>query len=266
MTDPAPETTVEAFPHLERAPISEVICGLIFPAVAGLDAFEFGVYWDERRGEFPERRLQPALTEGVTFNFSGVQPLRAWFISPDDGELLQQIQADRFYMNWRKRGKEYPHFSDPDDGSRGLKSITLSEFERFVEFCGRRDTVEGRPNPTKVELAKIDVLGRGTEWNDLQDLAALLPITAAFIDLGTSERINIAVQVQEAFDDGVLTVRINSTNDPGGSVVAVRVETRIGMALGGRALDAAFTEGNERLNRMFFRLVPEATERFGRKE
>lgn len=267
MTNSAEVSAAERFPHLERPPISEVICGLVFPAVRGLDAFEFGVYWNERRSEYPGRRIQPAITEGLTFTPDGVQPVRAWLVSPNEGELLQQIQADRFYMNWRRRGNAYPRFSDPKAGpTKGLKSIALAEFARLVEFCERRETIAGKPEPIRIELAKIDTLQRGRDWTSPTDLAALLPITAAFIELSTSEGLSIALQVQEPFEGGVLSVRINSASDVGGVVSSIRLETRISLTLSETTIDAAFTKGNARLNKMFFRLIPEAQMRFGSKD
>ncbi len=268
MAEPAQATEVETFPRLERSPIVEVVCGLHFPAVAGLDSFEFGVYWDRRQDEYPGRQVQPALVDGLTFNLG---PTRAWLIGPQ-GEWLQQIQADRFYVNWRRQGTEtdYPHFSDTtvEGVARpGVKSRALAEFEKFTGFCEERDTISGVPTPSHVELSKIDSLAAGREWDGLEDLASLLPIVSDFIKLSRGDALSVNLQVQEVFDGGRITVRIQSQNDPGsGAIGAVRLDTRVVLELAGRTLEQAFTEANVRQNRMFFQLLPQAAERWGKKD
>ncbi len=235
----------------------------MFQPIPGLDVFEFGVYWDRRRDEYPGRQVQPAVSEGVTFNLGGVHPMRAWLLSPQD-DWVQQVQTDRFYMNWRKRdgGSEYPHFL----GTGGVLARALQELERLAAFCESRDTISGNPSPKSIDLAKINVLTRGSDWSDLDDLSQLLPIVAPFVELGSSESLHINLQVQEAFAGGHMTVRINSVNGPDRKVSALRLENRVALELGSQDARQVFTRANERLDRMFFRLLPDAEKRFGRKE
>jgi hypothetical protein len=51
-------------PILERPPIVEVVCGLVFDPLP-LDGMLLGVYWDERKDDFPKRSLQPPLVDGL---------------------------------------------------------------------------------------------------------------------------------------------------------------------------------------------------------
>lgn len=125
--------------RLLNPPITEVVCGLVFDSVVQLDLLELGVYWDSRRREYPVKMLKPTLFDAHALNVdpASLMPARAWLLKEIDGELVQQIQHDRFYMNWRRREGEYPHFNDSEAGD-GLKTIALREFERLAEFCHRR--------------------------------------------------------------------------------------------------------------------------------
>lgn len=251
------------FPHLRRPPITEVVCGFFFSPIPTLDVFEFGVYWDSRRDDYPDKQMRLGLLDGASLDLSS----RAWLISRDDGPLLQQLQTDRFYVNWRRRGEDsYPHFSDRE-GRRGLRSLALTEFELFSEFCATRPTIGIRPDVERIELTKVDSFERKLHWSNIDELEQLLPITRSFTDRRRTDQITLSLSEREQLPSGWLKVQINSSNDEQGRLTAIRLESRASLAVESKErLTEAFERANTRLNEVFFRLVPKAQERFGIEE
>ncbi len=261
MTAPAAQPQREhesKFPHLERPPIQEVVCGFVFEPILSLDEFEFGVYWDSRRDEYPDKQMRLGLLDGAPLEPSA----RAWLVSPNDGPLVQQLQNSRFYLNWRRRpGGAYPRFSDRE-GQPGLCSKAMAEFERFSEFCRSRPTVATSPVVQHIELTKVDVLERDREWSTLEQLGELLPITQAFTTNRQSNQIQLALSEREQFPGGWLRTQINASNDSREDLASIRLESRISLVLEGD-LRATFARANARLNDVFFQLIPDAVQRFG---
>ena len=232
------------FPRLPAPPISEVICGFMFEPHDGLDALEFGVYWESRRGEFPKRELHPPLFDGGGVFQVGASAVRAWLISEAD-DFLIQLQPDRFYVNWRAREADYPRFGD-HDGQVGLKTRALAELRRFSDFAhartGRRLVLK------RVELAKIDVFQRGLHWSTLEDLGAILQVARVFEDIQASDPVQLQLRLTEPEGDGATVVSF-AVGDKG-----ARLESRV-IQPATDDLDAGLDRANRRLNQVFFGLV-----------
>lgn len=244
-----------AFPKLERPPINEVICGFIFDP-APVDALDFGVYHQERAVDFPSKEMHPALVDEASITFGAV-PYRAWFISPPPGTVLLQLQHDRFYVNWRAKGDDYPRFNDRD-GITGLKRLALAEWDRFVGFLTLRAN-GAPPRLRRVELAKVDVLERGTCWVDHADLCQLMPVASVFQRIQLNELSNLQLRLTEK--DGadkatLVTVNVTETQ--------ARIEARV-ILQSAEDIDGLLTLANERLNYAFFGLLDdeEMLKRFG---
>lgn len=156
--------------YLATPPITEVVCGFIFEPLP-LDMLDVGLFWDSVRAEYPRKSIQPAIVDPGTFHF-GVVPQRAWLSSTND-ELLMQVQADRFYVNWRKGQNAYPRFSDHGQ-EPGLGTIALRQFEVFKGFVARH--IQQDISLTALELSKIDILKAGHDYDGLSDLAQLLTV------------------------------------------------------------------------------------------
>jgi uncharacterized protein (TIGR04255 family) len=249
----------KSFPELGRPPIAEVVCGIVFDSFAELDALLLGVYWDSRVADFPKRSLQPALMDEIGFAI-GAFPMRA-FLSTQDDQFALQLQHDRFFMNWRSTGAEYPRFSEKH-GPNGLLVRALKEYETFVSFLETR--FKRTPSVKRVELAKIDLLRRGEHWRDLDDLVKLVPVTGVFRELQRAESREVNLRFVERGDEGVATVHV-ATMTEGETPIALRIEGRC-IVPPVPDLQAAFTGANTVLNDAFFKLIPEATARFGKKE
>jgi uncharacterized protein (TIGR04255 family) len=210
-------------------------------------------------GRYPKKQLQPALIEGFGF-FPGVAPLRSWLIAEAE-DFLIQIQADRFYMNWRRRDGRYPRFRD-HGAAEGLCSRALKEFASFSDFV--RDRLGATLVPTRVELQKQDVLERPRHWADWTDLATILPVVNTFAEIRRTERIGFNLRMVEKDELGATTLQIATRMDAE-QPVAVQMDFQCSspLAQGDANFQAAFHAANERLNSMFAGLLTAtAWERF----
>lgn len=249
MSDPV------AFPKLDRPPINEVICGFIFEP-ASLDVLDFGIYWQERAADYPRKELHPALFDETVVNLGGL-PARAWLISPDPEAVILQLQHDRFYMNWRARGTDYPRFTTRD-GIPGLKTLALEEWAKFSAFVASR-CGSTKPRLKRIELAKVDVLERGTHWSDHEDLGRLMRVAAVFQEIQLADLTHLQLRLTERDDANKATlVTVNVTE------TQARIEARV-ILQATDDLDALLTFANDRLNAAFFGLLnpDERMNRFG---
>jgi uncharacterized protein (TIGR04255 family) len=254
-------TTPEADeqPSFSHPPIVEVVCGFVFDATP-LNVLHWGVYWDARRGDFPKTTLQPAIIEGVGFSL-GAPPMRAWLESPDSAIVLQ-LQHDRFYFNWRAVGESpdrsaYPRFRDRP-GRPGLRTRAVEEYRELQKFTAKRFDVP--LNVRRIELSKIDVLVRGTDWNDMVDLISVVPITGTFEKIHRSDEREVSLRFVEHIDGQTVVVHLSTVGAP---TTGVRIESRaIAPVENDASLERAFEHANEALNEIFFTLVPSAHHRF----
>jgi uncharacterized protein (TIGR04255 family) len=241
---------IQAFPQLDHPPINEVVCGFVFESTS-LTALDFGAYRDERLEDFPKAELHPPIVETAGFRFGNAVEARVWLVGKSD-ELVLQLQADRFYMNWRRREGRYPRFSD-HDGEEGLKTLAIREFERFAEFCGKRTS--SPLNLLRLELTKIDLIQRA-EGQDLARLRDILPITSVFDQIAISHPTNLNLRMAEATDECQTTIALGLDQQQ------VNLEVRHLFPFTGN-LEHDFAKANGRVNQVFFGLAK--PEHFGIK-
>jgi uncharacterized protein (TIGR04255 family) len=239
-------------------PITEVVCGVLFEHVEGLDPVLVGRFWQSQSARFPRKQLLPAIiplpAEGLVFDLGPVPPLRTWLISADDTRVMQ-LQADRFYLNWRSMGTTaYPSFNQ-SDGQVGLLTEVLEAFSGFATFLRECARVELRP--TNVELTMIDVLKQGRHWASLSDLRQVLPLLEPFLlDLEALPRV-LQTHVEGPIKQGERRVVIQRARlaDTGGD--AIRVETTARLPVSSVAeVERALKEGHGLLKRTFDELIP----------
>jgi uncharacterized protein (TIGR04255 family) len=251
-----------SMPILEKLPsppITEVVCGIGFDPLPGFDALLMGVYWDDVRDRYPKRQLLPALSDEPGIVLGGSPPLRAWFISEDDVFLIQ-LQHDRFYLNWRARGGEYPRFSERA-GSPGLVSKLMDEYSHFQEFVENR--FQRRAVARYIELAKVDLLLEGRHWDGFEDLAKLVPWLHPTCDFSQSPDPAVVMRFSEPREKGRWSVSLDTgmTQQPGKPAVRLlKLETRISCSATGdtSSLREEFVRANDEINSVFASLIPEA--------
>jgi uncharacterized protein (TIGR04255 family) len=261
MTWPAFSSMSEEFPVLEHPPIVEVVCGISFAPVP-LDVMDLGVYWNERRSDYPVKSLQPALMDGNEFVL-GNPPMRAMLSSGNSVRILQ-LQHDRFVMNWRAVGEGYPRFSTRTESGPGLRDQALEEFQRFADFCLQH--LGTMLMPKRIELMKVDSIERGRHWHDLDDLTKLVRVTGTFDSVHLTGNREFGLRFVEHDEERKLLIGLASVFEkPGGQMKAARLETRAIQDITSETdLRSAFAGANSSVNRVFFTLVSEEElHRFG---
>lgn len=171
-------TDKQAPPSLE-----EVICGVVFKELK-LDAIDFGAFKASLGDEFPTHQLKYALG-AVHFELDpqAALPATRALLSSEDQQWRIQLQHDRFYLSWcRVEGAPYPGFCEPCSDA----ACVIVKFEQILKalysFIGSRGlTLELRV----AELAKVNRLKRGREWNTTEELGA------CFAPLGASQRLEL---------------------------------------------------------------------------
>lgn len=237
--------------HLTSPPIVEVVCGVLFEQNPEIDPILLGAYWDQRRDMYPGRQLQPAITEPGTFVLGPMPPGRVWMLSADAAWVVQ-LQADRFYVNWRKRGPVYPRFSPRAEDQSMLSRVT-DEYQRFLGFCEQRLGVS--PVAKRIELAKIDHFLRPQHWQTAGDLVAMLPILRELIG---EELPGFSLKRTEAVPGGKLSISLASDTPDPSNVTRINLETRVVIDADNRDVDALMREANQAANQAFDDLVPKA--------
>jgi uncharacterized protein (TIGR04255 family) len=111
-------------PSFTSPPVGEVVIGIQFEQLHGLDARHIGKVAEAFSGRLPSFAAHPLLDPqierfdrlpaGIPFGFSMVEPPvfpRLWFMRGDGSELVQ-IQRDRLMHNWRRMAPQaaYPRY------------------------------------------------------------------------------------------------------------------------------------------------------------
>jgi uncharacterized protein (TIGR04255 family) len=132
-------------PKFDKPPVTEMVVGVEFANLGGLDIPHFGLFWAEIKDKYPHCAVkEPApsrieIFEGndkqeVTLNFPilGLPPIRCWYINGQQTWLLQ-LQQDRFIQNWRKTDSDqtYSHYTN-------ARSRFEKEFQRFQGFIKKQ--------------------------------------------------------------------------------------------------------------------------------
>lgn len=249
------------FPQLRTPPINEVVCGFLFEPIPELTPTQHGAYWVSRKQEgFPNHEVHPPLVDqsaDESIEISLGRPIvRTWLVSEDETRLVQ-LQHDRFFANWRRRRESdaYPRFH-ARGGRPGLLAYGLDEFAKFTEFVR---TLGSAPVVHHIELTKIDVLVQGKHWKDARDLREMLPWTSYSLDLGVSAHPAILLRFEDRME-GDTTVRVTAANgqERNTKAAVIRLETTVRSACERTQLEAGFHAMNQRVNEMFFKLIPGA--------
>jgi uncharacterized protein (TIGR04255 family) len=196
----------------DRPPLSEVVCGVGFPAPSGLNSGELGRYWARISAEYPRSDEGPPIAQaGVPFMIGPLTP-RLLFRS-DDGSRVVQVQSNWFLFNWVrvKGGEEYPRY-------RSVVARFEQEFARFQSHLedvgiGRIDTL------VQFTLNYVNHIPRSDGWKTRDELRLFLP--DFFAKWGTHRQLrepsDLVVQFGQEIEIGRLNLSIRNgrtQNDP----------------------------------------------------
>lgn len=179
-------TTSAPLPEYANPPVIEVVVGVQFVQLEGLQAPHLGLFWDRIRGQFPQLESQVPLAPvverfGETDSSSQaitVETLvtsfpvpRAFFIE-ESGHRLIQLQSDRLLINWRMPGKDgeqtYPRFP-------AIFSLFKETWHELTSFC-----VDEKIGPIDIQQAEVTYINHiraGETWSTVGDMGKV------FVDL-----------------------------------------------------------------------------------
>ena len=163
-------------PDFASPPVVEVLLGVQFDSVDGLNSPRLGLLWSTFRDRFPRVEERPPLDPIVEQPSGPSYPLvqlrlealnrfpspRLWFLNESGTELIQ-VQHDRFVHNWRKIGEadSYPRYER-------IRQTFMEELERFREFINAEKLDQLSPNLCEVTYINHILVGR--EINELGEL------------------------------------------------------------------------------------------------
>lgn len=227
--------TIQGFPH---PPIIEAVCGVIFKPLE-MDLLDFGLYWSQRRKDYPHRELHPPIIGSGRFSM-GLGAMRLWMLS-EQKDVIIQIQSDRFYVNWKRVDDRYPSYQDKlPYGVRGLRTIFEEEFNMFEDFCNSH--AEVRPVVERVEITKIDLIQDEEAIRGLKPLQWEIERTG-----GALGQFNIQTSAEVEAESQSLLLR--------GSAREAHLETRILCAPLPTVMEG-LDEANKRANDLFLEVWP----------
>jgi uncharacterized protein (TIGR04255 family) len=161
---------VAKLPDYDSPPAVEILMGFYFAHFSDWNVLHFGKLWSLFEEQYPKGEILPPLMDqrsfaGGDFEF-GQMPLRAMFTDTSNTELLQ-VQPSAFLRNWRKTAENQPytHYAN-------LKPKFQSDWRVFSQFLAENHLPP--PQVFQCEVAYINHLVRGVEWDSYSDLAKLL--------------------------------------------------------------------------------------------
>lgn len=168
--------------EFDHPPIIELVLGAQFSPIVGLSSAHYGKFWGKLGDEWGNPQDVPPLKdqfESFEQPLWSRQRIPTFFLEPAnlatrltlahrDENLLLQVQASRFHLNWRRvRSKRfYPSYSRLIDDFLSL----FARFESFVAELGL--------GPVKVnqwELTYVDDFPEGEYWSSPSEWDKVLP-------------------------------------------------------------------------------------------
>lgn len=152
-------------PRFESPPIVEKLMGIQFVPLQKWSVPHFGLFWEEIREGFPRFTIQPPLLKGES-ELKLEDSIRCWFHHKSQAKLIQ-VQRDRFLYNWQKPTtyEEYPHYEV-------IKPEFAESWQNFCQFLTKNDIEQ--PIIELCEIAYVDHLEKGREWQSLSDLPSVI--------------------------------------------------------------------------------------------
>lgn len=146
--------------EVTKSPLTEVLYGVEFNAIE-FSSVHFGLYWQTIRDRFPTPPLdRPPIGELEILNILPTLR-RVWFESEDKKQLIQ-LQANRFYYNFRHQNNsdQYPHF-------REVYPKFLDEWQKFQDWWLNIEKKELQP--IRYELTYVNQIDQEFGWNSASD-------------------------------------------------------------------------------------------------
>lgn len=179
MQSMSPETPIRL--EFERPPLVEQAITVIFENLEAFSIVDYGLFWNEISGEFPQVDSRPPLEVSVE-HFGELReavsqlqlvediPLPRALFSNGRGELVQ-LQPDRFGFNWAKEG------DTPYPRSEPVMARFEALFEQFRKYVDRRNLGEIRLRQCELtNLNILPVVEFGTDFSDIGNALEVDPL------------------------------------------------------------------------------------------
>lgn len=174
----------DELPSFDRPPVVEVALGFYFETEPGLGSRDLVALSEPLRDEYPqmsERPAQPApqaLAPGeIQFSFSTAPNPPQFLLVAEDGEHAVQIQTDRLFANWTRRGgpEEYPRF----------KTIR-PRFEEVMQSVTDALPATTALTPTIAEVEYVNIIELDDELSDPSQFSDVFNIVTPAIHAGVA--------------------------------------------------------------------------------
>ena len=147
-----------SLPDFVRPPITEVALSIQFGELTNFRVIHLGHLWDRFvRRDFPVTEEQPPVpctveNFGISvpasmpqFKFLNIPPMPRYLFLDETGNMVVQVQQDRFTVNWRKQlpTDNYPRFE--------------SILEKFENYLGKFSSFLEEEKLGKIEVTQAEV-------------------------------------------------------------------------------------------------------------
>jgi uncharacterized protein (TIGR04255 family) len=176
-------TEIGSHPDFSDPPVVETVLGVEFTPLEGWRIPHFGLFWQTIRGDFPRiedqlplesqiERFDAPRREALTVEFMNKPLARCWFLS-ESGNVLLQLQKDRFIQNWRKitGSEDYPRYGT----TRERFERDWKRFAAFLESNGLDS-----PKIQQCEVTYLNHIEPGKGWRSLSDLTGVFSFLGRF--------------------------------------------------------------------------------------
>lgn len=144
-------------------PVIEVVSGFVFEPIHGLTIAHFGLFWERIVKEFPEAKH--AVPIGLEEGTPGGEPYfvpRLWLVNSSQDALIQ-LQANRFYFNWRE---------GPNKSAYSSYTKIYEQFMRYWKLYVRvlSDVKIQQPQLQRCELTYVNHIAQSAGWSSMMDV------------------------------------------------------------------------------------------------
>ena len=156
-------------PHFKAPPINEVVMGVRFAQIEGLQLTHFGLFWSLLRGEFgrSEEASPLGTIEDLIISKGGGPLPRTWLIHNDEQYLIQ-LQPNIFFFNWRRQKDtgEYPRYAT-------IKPLFHDYLHRFLEFLTKEQLP--LPEAANCELTYVNMIPERQIGGAIDGIGGMFP-------------------------------------------------------------------------------------------
>lgn len=176
-------------PSFRKPPVVETVLSVQFQPLKRMSNAHLGLFWNRVRGIYSKLQdvgpIEPQIelfgTERPRARFPQLRmtashPAARLRMSSDDGHVMLQLQNGRLVFNWRRLDgeSEYPRWTRVEP----LFQDALRELTAFAQA-----EELGSIEPNQWEVAYVNFLIRGREWNAPSEWKDVLPGVIGTIDM-----------------------------------------------------------------------------------